>query len=152
VEDACLDVYGPTLSEDERRTRRELEALVERLRLGARVRLHDAVPRATLPELFARYDALVNNMRPGAPDKVVYEAGASCLPVLASNPVFAGFLEPGQRFSRDDAEGLAERIRMLAALAPDERAAIGRALRERVREGHSVESWARGVLEAAGVP
>lgn len=151
AEGARLDVYGPTLSDAERATRRALEALVERLALDARVGLHDAVPRTTLPELFARSDALVNNMRAGAPDKVVYEAGASCLPVLASNPVFADFLEPEQRFVRDDPEELAERIRALAALAPAERAALGRALRERVREGHSVESWARSVLEVAGL-
>ena len=31
---------------------------------------------------------------PGAPDKVVYEAAASCLPVLASNPVFDDLLPP----------------------------------------------------------
>ena len=40
----------------------------------------DPVPRAEIPALFATHDALVNNMRAGAPDKVVYEAAAACLP------------------------------------------------------------------------
>jgi glycosyltransferase involved in cell wall biosynthesis len=70
--------------------------------------------------------------------------------VIASNPVFDSLLEPAQLFSRDDPGELAERLRALAALAPEERDEIGRRLRERVEEGHSVESWARGVLEAAG--
>ena len=65
----------------------------------ARVTLGDAVPRAQVPSLFAGHDALVNNMRAGAPDKVVYEAAASCMPVLASNPVFDSFLDPEQRFA-----------------------------------------------------
>ena len=151
VAGARLDVHGPALSEAERRTRAELEQLVERLAVGGRVALRDAVPRSGVPALFAEHDALVNNMRAGAPDKVVYEAAASCLPVLASNPVFDGLLDADQRFDRADLDGLAERIRALAALPAEERARLGAHLRERVREGHSVDSWARGVLEAAGI-
>jgi glycosyltransferase involved in cell wall biosynthesis len=151
VPDARLDAHGPTLSDDERAHRDELERLVRELGLGERVMLAGAVPRAAIPELFARSDALVNNMRAGAPDKVVYEAAASCTPVLASNPVFDTLLDEEQRFARDDPAQLAERIRALSALAPDERTAIGRRLRERVEQNHSVESWARGVLEAAGL-
>ena len=36
---------------------------------------------------------LVNNMRAGALDKVVYEAAATCMPVLASNPGFDELLD-----------------------------------------------------------
>ena len=71
------------------------------------------LPRAEVPALFARSHVLINNMRAGAPDKVVYEAAASCLPVLASNPVFDDLLPPELRFDRDDPESLAERLRAL---------------------------------------
>jgi glycosyltransferase involved in cell wall biosynthesis len=136
-----LEVHGPALSELERRHRRELD------RFG--MELGDAVPRAEIPELFARADALVNNMRAGAPDKVVYEAAASCLPVLASNPVFDElFGELPLSFARDDPAALAERLRWLVSLPVGERAEIGRTLRERVVARHSVESWADGVLAA----
>jgi glycosyltransferase involved in cell wall biosynthesis len=151
VPGARLDAYGPTLSAAERATRAELAALVAGLGVRERVTLHDAVPRSNVPALYASHDALVNNMRAGAPDKVVFEAAASCLPVLASNPVLDGLLEPELRFDRGDVQGLAERIRALAVHSPAERLELGRRLRERVREGHSVESWARGVLEAAGL-
>jgi glycosyltransferase involved in cell wall biosynthesis len=146
-----LDVHGPTLSDEERAHRAELERLADELDLRARVTLADAVPRADVPRLFASHDALVNNMRAGAPDKVVYEAAASCLPVLASNPVFDGLLKPELRFARDDADELALRIRAFADRMPDERALLGRQLRERVEAGHSVETWADGILEAAGI-
>ena len=56
-------------------------------------------------------------MRAGAPDKVVYEAAAACLPVLASNPIFDELLAPEQRFTRWDPGALADRIRALAALS-----------------------------------
>jgi glycosyltransferase involved in cell wall biosynthesis len=146
-----LDVYGPALSEDERAHRQEVQGLLVELGLEGRVTLGDAVPRAQVPSLFADHDALVNNMRAGAPDKVVYEAAASCMPVLASNPVFDSFLDPGQRFGRDSPEELAGRLRELALLDAAARADLGKRLRRRVEEGHSVESWARGVLDAAGI-
>jgi glycosyltransferase involved in cell wall biosynthesis len=151
VDGARLDVYGPSLSQDERAHRAELDGLVRDLGLDGRVTLADAVPRADLPSLLASHDAVVNNMRAGAPDKVVYEAAASCVPVIASNPVFDSLLEPEQRFAREDPDELAERIRDLAALDDAARADLGRRLRERVEESHSVESWARGVLDAAGI-
>jgi glycosyltransferase involved in cell wall biosynthesis len=146
-----LDVHGPALSEEERAHRDELERLARELPLDGRVVLGDAVARNEVPRLLASHDALVNNMRAGAPDKVVYEAAAGCLPVLASNPVFDSLLDPPQRFVRTDPGTLADAIRALAALGTDERAALGRRLRERVEAGHSVQSWARGILSAAGL-
>jgi glycosyltransferase involved in cell wall biosynthesis len=93
------------------------------------------VPRAQLPGLFAQHHVLVNNMRSGAPDKVVYEAAASCLPVLASNPVFDDLLPDELRFARDDVAGLAEQLRTLDLRRRPE-------LREIVIRRHSVEHWA----------
>ena len=150
-DDVALHVYGPVLSDEERAHRAELMQLVADLGVDGRVTIGDPVPRSEIPALFATHDALVNNMRAGAPDKVVYEAGAACLPVLASNPIFDELLDPEQRFTRWDPGALAERIRSLAAMPTDERAALGRRLRERVAERHSVQSWARGILDAAGI-
>jgi glycosyltransferase involved in cell wall biosynthesis len=150
--DVTLRVHGPALSDDERAHRRELEEVAVELGLAGRVTLEDAVPRAEIPALLEESDALVNNMRAGAPDKVVYEAGAACRPVLASNPVFDAFLDAEWRFPRHDARALADRIDALARAGVMERAAIGRQLRERVEAEHSVQSWARGILDAAGAP
>lgn len=115
----------------------ELKLLVEELGLDAE--LGDAVPRSTLPALFARSDVLINNMRAGAPDKVVYEAAASCLPVLASNPVFDDLLPDELRFECDDPESLAARLRSLDRRRRPK-------LRELVAANHSVEHWADAVL------
>jgi glycosyltransferase involved in cell wall biosynthesis len=97
------------------------------------------VARTEVPALFARSHLLINNMRAGAPDKVVYEASASCLPVLASNPVFDDLLSPALRFMRDDPESLAERLRTLDRRRRPE-------LRELVARNHSVDHWADGLL------
>lgn len=137
-----VELHGTASNELERAHRRELE------RLGSP--LGDAVPRSQLPRLFSRSDALVNNMEAGAPDKVVYEAAASCLPVLASNPVFDELFEGYElRFERDDPASLVERLRWLAGLGAVERRELGRTLRERVVSRHSVDTWADGIIEAA---
>ncbi|MGH2997076.1 MAG: glycosyltransferase family 4 protein, partial [Gaiellaceae bacterium] len=150
--DARLEAHGSSGNELERGHRRELGRLVDQLGLGERARLGGPLPRADLPDLFARMDVLVNNMRAGAPDKVVYEACAGCLPVLASNPVFdelfAG-LEPPLHFVRESPRELARRLTTFAALDDAARVRLGRALRERVETGHSVGSWADGVVAAA---
>jgi glycosyltransferase involved in cell wall biosynthesis len=137
-----LELHGVASSELEREHKRELE------RSG--FSLGDAVPRAELPKLFARSDVLINNMKAGAPDKVVYEAAAACLPVLASNPVFDDlFADLPLFFGRDDPASLVERLRWLGELPAGERTQIGRTLRQRVAERHSVDSWAEGIIRAA---
>ncbi len=149
VPEATLAVHGPSLTAEERAHRAALERLVGELGLAERATLGPPLPREQVAALLAGADALVNNMRAGAPDKVVYEAAAACVPVLASNPVFAGFLPDELRFPREDAAALAERIRALPAL---DAGAVGRRLRERVRREHSVEHWAAAVVEQAGRP
>ncbi len=103
------------------------------------------MPRAEIPALLAQSDVLVNNMRAGAPDKVVYEAAATCLPVLASNPVFDDLLPDELRFARDDAGDLAS----ARCVAPLDRARSPPSCASSSRSGHSVEHWADAVLEAA---
>ena len=142
VDGVDVELHGAALNDLERRHREELG------RVG--LPLGDAVPRAEVPELFAHSDVLVNNMEAGAPDKVVYEAAAACLPVLASNPVFDDlFAGYPLLFDRDSPESLAERLRWFMTLSVDERAEIGRRLRERVARSHSVDTWADGVIRAA---
>ena len=137
-----VELHGVALNELERRHRDELA------KLG--FELGDAVVRAQVPQLFARADVLVNNMEAGAPDKVVYEAAAACLPVLASNPVFDDlFAGYPLFFERDSASSLAARLRWFAGLGAAERAEIGRTLRRRVARSHSVDTWADGILAAA---
>ena len=146
-----LTAYGPAGNELERGHRGQLARLVDELGLSECVRLEQPVRRTELPRLFGEADALVNNMRAGAPDKVVYEAAAGCLPVVASNPVFdelfAG-LPARLAFGRERPDELAERLRELAALDASARAQLGAELRARVAARHSVERWADGLVAA----
>jgi glycosyltransferase involved in cell wall biosynthesis len=133
-----LEIRGVSGTAEERAERERLRAL------GAQVL--DPVPYSEVPALLATKDVLVDNMREGALDKVVYEAAASCLPVLASNSGFDDVLPPELRFAREDAAGLADALRRLQTV---DRNALGAELRRRVEARHSAEHWADGLLEAA---
>jgi glycosyltransferase involved in cell wall biosynthesis len=149
VPDVVVEAHGTTSSPEEEAHLRLLGDLVRELGISGRVELGSAVQRHDVPELHGRADVLVNNMRAGAPDKVVYEACGSCLPVLVSNPSFDELfadVEAPLRFARERPEDLAERLRSFAALDDAERARIGAQLRERAVARHSVDAWARSVV------
>lgn len=151
--EARLLHHGTAVHPGEAENLERLRGLVAELRLSDAVELGGPVPRSEIAAVLAASTALVNNSRIGAPDKVVFEACAACRPVLVSNPLFDGLLqglEPWLRFELDDVDGLAASIGRLAALDPDASAHIGRTLRGRVLERHSVGSWADAVVQLAG--
>ncbi len=148
--DVRIVLRGPTMSPEEESVKRELERLAAELELGDAVELGGVVARAELPELFARVDALVCNHI--SPDKIVYEAAASCLPVLVSHPAFDDILadvEPSLFFAHADPQSLADRLAGLAAAPLERRLEIGRTLRDRVAARHSVDHWAEAMLACA---
>jgi glycosyltransferase involved in cell wall biosynthesis len=150
--DVRLSCHGAVATAAEQADRDALARLVAELGLAGAVLLGDPVPRDQVPGLLADADVLVNNMRSGAPDKVVYEACAACIPVIVSNPLFDELLddlEPPLRFRQDDAADLAMRFSALASLDAAGRAEIGTTLRERVKDRHSVDSWADAVVRHA---
>jgi glycosyltransferase involved in cell wall biosynthesis len=148
--DVRLRCHGTSTGSGEPETRARLQSLVDQLGLADAVLVGDPIPRSEVPALLTRSWALVNNTRSGAPDKVVYEACASCLPVLVSSPPVGALvddLEPHLRFPLDDAGALATAIGDLVRAGSDVHAAIGATLRERVTAAHSTGSWADGILE-----
>lgn len=152
--DGRLEVRGPQINERERRHRAELETLIagsETLR--GRASVEDAVGRTRVAELIRESDAVVNpTVTPtggGSLDKVVYEASACAVPVVACNPNLDGYLGGlgvELRFRPDDPEDLARVLLAFAASGRDTREQAGRELRSRAEQGHSVESWADGVV------
>jgi glycosyltransferase involved in cell wall biosynthesis len=133
-----LEVRGASVTAEEHAERARLEALG--------VSVEPPVPFAEVPALLGRKDVLVDNMREGALDKVVYEAAATGMPVLASNAGFDDVLPPELRFDRRDPADLAERLTRLRDVDRNE---LGRDLRVRVEARHSAVHWAKALLDVA---
>jgi glycosyltransferase involved in cell wall biosynthesis len=140
--DAHLTIRGSTENDAERAHEAEVRRLAEAS--GGRVHAEGPVAPAEVPALLAAADALVSGTRGGA-DKVVLEAGASCVPAFSPAPAFASLLPAELRYGDD----LAAKLRAFAAMDVVRRAALGRELRARVEREHSVERWADRVVEAA---
>jgi glycosyltransferase involved in cell wall biosynthesis len=147
--DVELDVYGPSLTDDERAHRAELERQAE----GLPVRIHDAVPRSDVPQRFAAADLVVSPNEPatGATlDKAVFEAAACRRPVLSTNTAFAPLLDgAGLALIAPprDADALARAIDGVAGAGTEARRAAGDELRGRVVARHSLDHWADQVIE-----
>ena len=151
--DATLEVRGPSTTNEERGHREELLRRIAGLGLEDSVRLEPPMQRPLVPGLMRGFDAVVNptrgQTRGGALDKVVYEAAAAAVPVIACNPAFKTFLGDlpvALHFRSDDAADLADKLLAFAGADPAARAESGRELRRRVEAGHSVETWADGVV------
>jgi glycosyltransferase involved in cell wall biosynthesis len=140
--DAELAVHGEDPAND---VRARLARLSGELGLDEYALLGDGVPRSAVPALLTRTDVLVNATRGASADKVVFEALAACVPVVAASPVFDGLLPAGARFAEGDPAGLAAAVRAAAGLPAEERLR----LRARVEAEHSVGHWAEAVIEAA---
>ena len=132
-----LDVYGPTLTADERRHREELQQI-----RAEGIELHDGVPGSDVPAVLSRYDAFASATRAGSADKAILEAAAACLPVVAATPP----IDTALSFSGE--EELAARLGELARLSRHERERLGREGRARVEQRHSLDAWAERVLAA----
>lgn len=152
--DVRLEIRGPSLTDDERAHRRELEQrIASDPQLRTHVQLLPAVARDEVPALLAASDVLVspNEPRSGSTlDKAVFEAAACARPVLSTNQSFAFLLQglPLPLLSPPrDAAALAAGIVAVAAADPAVRAATGLALRARVVAGHSLDHWADAVLD-----
>jgi glycosyltransferase involved in cell wall biosynthesis len=152
--DAHLEILGPQLTDDERAHRDELEDIVRSSpTLADRVRIEAPLARDEIPDRLRGSDALLSATQPRASetlDKVVYEAAACCVPVLASNVAldeFLGDLPLELRFPPRDAVRLGELLIAFKAAPGTARAETGAELRRRVVAGHSVDSWADAVVK-----
>ena len=153
--DVRLEAHGPALHAARARAPRRARALRDELGLDdARAARHGRAARRRCPSCSRRADVLVNNMEAGAPDKVVYEAAASCLPVLASNPVFDELLDGRSRCasSATTPSSSPTRLAQFAGLSA-ERARRDRPHAARARRGAATRSSTgpTRILEAGAV-
>jgi glycosyltransferase involved in cell wall biosynthesis len=148
----AIELRGPSLTAEEKAHRAALATRIAAADLANHVRLEPPVAQRDVANVYAGSDVLVNNMRAGALDKVVFEAAAAGLPVLVASEGFAPFVDGlgvPLRFAQDNAAEIAALARDMYELGPSNRAALGVELRDRVRRNHSVEHWADAVVAAA---
>ncbi|HEV3410726.1 MAG TPA: glycosyltransferase, partial [Chthoniobacterales bacterium] len=144
-----LVILGTTAGAEDEVYARELRQLVSELGLTERVTFAPALSRAELPAQYRRCAVHVNLTPAGFGDKVAWEAMSCGRPCLVANEDFRETL--GEHvdallFRTGDVSDLADKLRALLEKTPEERAAVGAALRRQVERLHSLPRLADRVL------
>ncbi|HVS86199.1 MAG TPA: hypothetical protein VHD91_11250, partial [Gaiellaceae bacterium] len=95
--DARLDLHGTATTPAEQAYRSEIEALASEW-----VGVGGPVPRTEVPALLRDVDAVAANF--ASPDRIVFEAAASCRPVLVSYAGFRDLVDPAWFFEQGSPE------------------------------------------------
>ncbi|MCY3977829.1 MAG: glycosyltransferase family 4 protein [Chloroflexi bacterium] len=118
--------------------------------MNQRCRFTGDLPAAAVRDWYRRATVAVNMSPVGLFDKAALESMACGVPTIVCNPAFAPLL--GERADLlltagpDDVAGLRDRLERLFALPPEERAAIGRRLRNGVLREHSLDGLSERLL------
>ncbi len=114
--------------------------------VGTFVEWGGMLPYLRIPKKYSQADLMVSTSLTGSVDKVVLEAMASRLPVIASGeaypPLWTTLGQGAQelQFKAGDHIALANGIEALWAKTPDERQELGQTLRDIVSEDHEVDA------------
>ena len=119
-----------------------LKETVGRVGMNERCRFTGDLPAADVRDWYRRATVAVNMSPVGLFDKAALESMACGVPTIVCNPAFAPLLgeyvELLLTAGPDDVAGLRDRLERLFALPHEERAEIGRRLREGVLREHSL--------------
>lgn len=122
----------------------KLKETVEKKGLGDVIKFTGVVPNRDILPYLHDADIFVNPSQTGSLDKAAAEAMAAELPMLTANEAFKevlGEYRDPLMYEKGNAEALAEKIERLAGLSPEDRASIGRDLRELIVRHHSLEGF-----------
>ncbi len=147
-QDLRLVIVGEAPDDKGLQYQEHLVSLVNRQSLGRHVIFAGGIAHSQTPDLLQQGDVFVNACNSGM-DKAVLEAMACEVPSVVSNPAFRPILgssADGLMFRPLDAESLADQLTALLAKSPQERQAIGQALRAGVKASHNVEALATRIV------
>jgi glycosyltransferase involved in cell wall biosynthesis len=120
-----------------------LKSLAAKLGVTERVKFTGGLLSSQVRDWYRRAAVAVNLSPDGLFDKTALESMSAGIPTVVSSAAFDHLLGDDVSLLRldspDDAAGLAERLKALMALLPEERARMGQELRARVVETHSLE-------------
>lgn len=141
--EARLALIGGVQAGASRVYERGLVVMARALGLAERCQFTGDAPAAEARAWYRRAAVAVNMSPVGLFDKAALESMACGVPTIVCNPAFAPLLgeyaESLLTAGADDVAGLSDRLGRVLALGDEERAEIGRRLRENVLREHSLD-------------
>ena len=127
-----------------------LKEIAGRVGMNQRCRFTGDLPAAAVRDWYRRATVAVNMSPAGLFDKAALESMACGVPTIVCNPAFApllgGYADMLLTSGPNDVAGFRDRLERLFALPQEERAAIGRRLREGVQREHSLDGLTERLL------
>ena len=136
-----FEIVGNSQNQKEALNQKKLAEKIEEYNLADYFLLKPGVPFGQIKQKYQECSCLVNLTDPASLEKVVLEAMAMEKPIITSNEAFAPFFKGCEflKAQKDNPADLAEKIKNLAALKPEQRKAIGQKLRAMVVKEHSLD-------------
>jgi len=141
-----LIVGGPALEADQDYLAK-LKSLAKEKGLEGYLKFLGPVPHDEILSYYQNCDLFVNLSRTGSLDKAVLEAMACQKLVLTSNEAFIGLLEEDFISLSGHPRNLAEKIVKLMALTSEEKAKVGRSLRNKVVKHHNLDNLVNKIIK-----
>lgn len=149
-QDIKLQIVGKPIMSGDDAYFSQLKNSVSGLGLSRFIEFKGFVPYKNIPTIYREADISVNLTPKGGIDKVVLESMASGLLVLTSNEAFKkyfGEFGPKLIFRHDDPADLADKLKYLISLLPEEKNSVSRFLVASVREHHRLDNAVKKISE-----
>ena len=141
--DVRVAIAGGPTPQDGKAYAESLEALARDCGVADRIDFLGPVPHEQIPDLYRRAAVTVNLCPTGGADKVVLESMASGVPVVVRNETFLPLLaqDAATLWTEDlDPAKIADKLAGVLNVSPDQRAALGARLADRVRADYDLDS------------
>jgi len=125
-----------------------LEEQIRTLNMSEYISMHPPVPFRDMVKVYQGADVLINTTYPNTFDKVLLEAMACGIIPITPTPAYRPILSPYNLFPKDrSAEEISRVLERICRMTRDERAILGRKMREEVVMHHNVENLIKKISE-----
>ena len=138
-------IYGDPLPQD-RPYLDSLRSACEELGI-AELSFHPGVPHRDVPAILSRASVFVNVSKSGMLDKTIFEAASAGCLVLARSDDYHAWVDERFRIMSDEPTELAQKLRALLVLPPEDEKTARERLRAMVIERHGLSELARRLHE-----
>ena len=133
-----LNIYGEAATESDKDYKKKIEQQAGAL-AGKKIFFHEPAANIETPQIYNKHQLLINLTQSGSFDKTIMEAMACEVPTIVSNQSLRGVLPEELLFKESNAQDLADKISAFLKMPEDQRAELGKKLKQYVADNHNLK-------------
>ncbi len=152
-QELLVEIIGKPITDEDKEYFVRLQKMIKQKGLEKIIKFKGAVPNKEIINYLSQADLFAHMSRTGSLDKAILEAMAVGLPVISSNKavlndVLGKELKDKLGYPEGDAKAMAERIKEIMNLSPEEREKLEKRLRNIVESKHSLERLVKKIIDS----